>query len=98
MSETVHQFFRGRSTEAWYRLSRDEQDKILAKVKESTDQVGGKYTLMCDCAWSGEEWQFWGVAEYSSVEAIQKHTAVLMELDWHRYVEVESMLGTESTE
>ena len=98
MSEAVYRFFRGKSTEAWYRLSKDEQDSLQAKVIENTDQLGGKFTIMCDCAWSTEEWQFWGVTEFPNIEAVQKHTAFLMELDWYRYVEAESMLGTEFSE
>ena len=98
MSEAVYRFARGRSTEAWYQLSKDEQDKLTAKMNENMEQLGGKVTIICDCAWSTEEWQFWVVTEFPNIEALQKHTAFLMELDWYRYGEVESMLGTEFSE
>ena len=95
MSETVYQFWRGRTTEARYRLSKDEQDKFLAKVQENKEQLRGKVLISCDCAWSTEVWQFWGVTEFPNVAALQKHIAFLIEIDWYRYIESETMLGTE---
>ena len=98
MSESVYRFFRAKSTEAWYRLSKDEQDDLIAKINENTEHFGGKFMITCDCAWASEQWQFWGVTVFPNVEALQKHTAFQIELGWHRFLEVESMLGTEFTE
>jgi hypothetical protein len=81
-------------TEAWYRLSKEEQDGLWAKVKEIDERAGGKWHLMCSSRWADEEVQAWGVLEYPSMEAYLRKVAELEELDWWRYFSVKTMLGT----
>ena len=91
----IYKSFRGRATEAWHQLTEDEREALLAKIGDALSQVGGKSMLVCDCAWSSEEWWFFGVEEFPNVEAVQKHAKLLADLKWLRYVETESLLGTE---
>jgi hypothetical protein len=86
--------FQARWTEAWYQLSNEEQQQMLARVGGVLEQVGGKTTLMCNSAWANEEFLFFGVEEYPDIEAAQRHAALLADLNWYRYVESKSMLGT----
>jgi hypothetical protein len=85
----------GKLMEAWHQLSEDEQKALLAKVNAALDQVGGKRVIQCTPSWCTEEWHFWGVEEFPSLEAVMKHTQIMANLHWHRYVESYSMLGTE---
>jgi hypothetical protein len=94
MAGTIYSFWRGRPTEAWYQLSQAERDSLLQKVGESQNESGGKTVLSCQSRWSGERWTSFGVSEYPSLEALQQDTARLEALDWYRYMETETMLGT----
>ena len=98
MSGPVYKCWRMRSAEAWYQLSQIERDALLAKVLAALDEVGGKSVVMCDSRWAEEEWGYWGVEEFPDVQAVQRHTQLLHDLNWFRYIESESMLGTKYPE
>jgi hypothetical protein len=98
MAQSVFKTFRLRFKEPWFMLSKEEQDALLGKLGEALTKVGGKGVLMCESAWASEQWWFWGVEEYPSVEAIQEHTRLLTELNWMRYCDSETLLGTAMTE
>jgi hypothetical protein len=36
----------------------------------------------------------WGVEQFPNIEAVQKHHALLEDLNWFRYAESNSYLGT----
>jgi len=81
-------------TGAWWQLSDQERNSLHARVLDALKKVGGKQILECTSAWSTEEWTHFGVEEFPDIEAVQKHTQLLHELNWPRYVESVSMLGT----
>ena len=90
----IYKFWQAKFNEAWYQLSEDEQNERLAKVQGALEQVGGKVVVLCDSSWSNEEWRGFGVEEFPDIEAVQKHTQLLNELNWNRYLRGTSMLGT----
>ena len=94
MAQQIYQLWRARFTEAWYQLSHDEQRSLMAQVGEALTQVGGKSVVLCMSAWADEHWQGFGVEEYPDLAAVQQHSQRLMELNWYRYVESQSTLGT----
>jgi hypothetical protein len=94
MSEPIHVLFLGKATEAWYQLSQEEQESLMAKVGPSPEKAGGKNILGCNSSWSSEQWQFFGVHEFPNIEAVQKHSELLNELNWRRYVDSMTVLGT----
>ena len=65
------------------------------KLNELLENVGGKRPIICDSSWSSDQWSIAGVEEFPNLEAVQNFTATLTELDWSRYVESISVLGTE---
>jgi hypothetical protein len=95
MAQAIFHVYLARQTEAWHQLPREEQDQLLAKVAEALAQVGGKVIVFCNSRWASEQWPFWGVEQYPSIEAVQKHTQLLDALNWFRYVESMTLLGTE---
>lgn len=97
MAGPIHKMFRASFTEAWYQLSKDEQSNILAKVNEARDKVGGTTIALCDSSWASEDWQFFGVEVYPSLEAIQQHYELLRAFDWFRYLKSSTLLGTATT-
>lgn len=94
MAGSVYKMFRVGGKEAWYQLSKEEQDAMFAKVDEARKSVNGKVIVYCDSAWDSERWLFWGVEEFPSFEAMQEFTKCLMDINWFRYVDSEIMLGT----
>ena len=91
----IYKFWLARSTEAWNQLSKDEQDKLFARNAEA-QQAGSKTLVLCDSAWSSEQWPACGVEEYLDIDSVQRHAKLLQELNWGRYFESLTMLGTRS--
>jgi len=95
MAQPVYKLFLGKMSEAWHQLPQEEQKSLLAKVNEALEKAGGKTVVLCNSSWSSEQWQFFGVEEFPDIAAIQKHTTLLNELNWLRYIESTTVLGTE---
>jgi hypothetical protein len=94
MTGPIYKMFHARWTEAWYQLSKEQQEAMFAKMTETGERLGAKQVLICNSSWNSEKWLFWGVEEYPNMEALQEYTDGLVELDWFRYCESETLLGT----
>lgn len=92
----IYKSFQYRFKEPWYQLSQEERSALVAKVFKAFESVGGKRILMCNSGWSSDEWQGFGVEEYPDIEAVRTHTRLLHELNWFRYLEGRSILGTDA--
>ena len=95
MAQSVYKLWQGRLTEAWHELSEEEQQRLLGQVTEALDTAGGKELVICDAAWSNERWPLFGVEEFPNLEAVQRHEQLLTGLNWLRYIESRTTLGTE---
>jgi hypothetical protein len=93
MAGPVYKLWMCKVTEAWYQLSEEEQNSIMAKSDESLKAVGGKLIIRCTPLWSAEQWMLFGVEEYPDVEAVQKHAENMFASGHFRYLEGMSMLG-----
>jgi hypothetical protein len=51
--------------------------------------------VICSAAWSNERWPFFGVEEFPDLDAVQRHEQILTDLNWARYIESRTTLGTE---
>jgi hypothetical protein len=80
-------------TEAWYQLSEEERNSLVAGI--DVGKVGGRDVLLCNSAWSSEQWQFFGIEEFPDIEAVQKYSQLLEDTGWYRYVDTMSLLGME---
>lgn len=94
MAQPIYKLFMGRFSEAWYQLSQDEQNSLLAKLNAALEKAGGKRPILCDSSWSSDQWSFGGIEEFPNLEAVQQYTAALRELNWFRYCESTNVLGT----
>jgi hypothetical protein len=95
MAQTVYKLWQGRFTEAWHQLSQDEQQRMLGQVIQALETAGGKELVLCNAAWSNERWPVFGLEEFPDVEAVQRHEQVLIDLNWGRYIESRTTLGTQ---
>ena len=96
MSEPVYLLVVGKGwTEAWYQLSKVEQDSLWSKVQEVDKQAGAEMVIVCNARWADEEIYDWGVIKYPDMDAYQKKVQKLEELEWWRYFSAKTILGTE---
>jgi hypothetical protein len=84
--------------EAWYHLSKEEQDQLWAKVEEIDKRAGAEWQIACDSRWADEEIYDWVVITYPDFESYHRKVAALEELDWWRYWECKTILGTKMKE
>ena len=94
MAQPIYKVFMGRRSEAWFQLSKEEQDGFEAKLNEALEKVGAKRLIVCNSSWSSDQWAFAGVEEFPNIEAVQNYIAAINEFDWFRYVESTNVLGT----
>jgi hypothetical protein len=95
MAQRIYKLWQGRPTEAWHQLPQQEQQRLLSQVTEALDTAGGRELVICDAAWSNERWPFFGLEEFPDLEAVQRHERMLTDLNWLRYIESRTTLGTE---
>lgn len=94
MTTPIYKSFMGHMTEAWYALSEQEQQALLAKLTEASERVGKKSILMCDTTWSSDHFQFFGVEEFPGMDALQQYHDALMKMNWFRYIDGQTLIGT----
>ncbi len=97
MAQPIYKLFQAKFTEAWHQLPGEEQRRLETQVEEALAQVGAKRVLLCVSAWANEQWTAFGVEEFPDIEAVQKHSQLLIELNWFRYLESITTLGTPYT-
>ena len=96
MAEVGKVYIVRRFREAGYALSTEERDAKLAQVAAARHECGGRLLVSAVARWSGYGIYGFGAEVFPDLESLQKHTAALDKLDWYRYVESESFVGTPS--
>ena len=94
MGERVIYLFLASTKDSWYELPEEEQNKMMAKVGESRDAAGGKGIVTASCEWSTPDFQFFGVEEYPSIQALQGHMARQREMGFMAHLEETYVVGT----
>lgn len=86
------------NTEAWYQLSKEEQNNLRSKAMEVEKRAGAKLVIACNSRWVDEALSDWVVLEYPNIEAIQQKVEELEKLNWWRYFSAKTILGTKMEE
>lgn len=95
MAKPIYKLYLGTPKPSWYRLSKSEQDTILAKLRSLLETVGARSIALCDSSWSSEKWAYFGLEEFPNTEAVQRHSTLMAELHWPFEFTVSfSILGT----
>jgi hypothetical protein len=81
-------------TEAWYQLSKQDQDNLWAKVQDVDRRAGAVGRIACDSRWADESLLDWVVIEYLDFDAYRQKVAELEALNWYRYWSCKTILGT----
>ena len=95
MTQPIYKMYWAKFSDTWYQLPDDEQATLLAQMRQLRDEVGAKRVMSCNCRWSSEAWDMFGIEEYPGLEAVQSYAKALQEIGWFRYIEGDSMLGTD---
>ncbi len=95
MDQSIYKVWMMKYTDAWYKLTPEEQKTHLAKVEESLKSVGAELVMMRVSVWASEEWLAWGVEKYSNLQAVQQHGMNLYAMGHYHYFEGKSHLGIE---
>jgi len=81
--------------DAFSNLSDEEKMAFMRKDRENLDNLGMKAITMIDCSWSNKEWDYIGVEQWPSIDAIEKREIFENEeLEVFKYVESKTLLGT----
>lgn len=95
MSKPVYQYWCIQNfTEAWYQLSKEDQDNLFSKIGEIDKRVGAKNLIVCNSRWADEETVVWGVTEYPDMDACQEATEQVEKIEVFRYFSAKTILGT----
>ncbi len=95
MSKPVYLLFQVHGfTEAWYQLSKEEQNNLWSKSEEIDKSIGAKRSSRAILVGQMRAALFWGVEEYPDMDAYQKNIEELEKLEWWRYISAKSILGT----
>jgi hypothetical protein len=81
--------------EAYYQLSQEKRKYLWDQLKKALEEAGGKTIAHCHTRWSTHQWRFFVLDQFPDIQAVQKFTEVQEELDFFRYVDSISLLGTE---
>jgi hypothetical protein len=77
------------------RLTKEEENELWAKWRQSVERTGACLTLFCNSAWCDEGMPGFGVMAFPSIEALQAHQEDLQKLDWPLYFDAFTLLGIE---
>ena len=67
----------------------------MRKDRDNIDELGMKAVAMLDCHWSNDEWDYIGVEQWPTMEAIDKREQFEKEeLEVFKYVQSKTYLGT----
>ncbi len=84
---------RMRRTDAWYRLSKEEQDSLMAKIGQHREQVPEVKNIALLRAWDSQ-WDYIIIDEYPDMETSFKLNDLDAEQNWRQYWEGETSWGT----
>jgi hypothetical protein len=94
-SKPVIRLFFAKMKDTFIDLPDEEKKAFMRRDRENLDALGMKAVTMIDCSWSNEEWDYIGVEQWPSIEAIEKRERFEnAELKVYRYVESKTYLGT----
>jgi len=94
-NKPVIRLFFAKMKKAFFDLPEEERIAFMRKDRDNLDQLGMKAVSMINCSWSNDEWDYIGVEEWPSMEAIRKREQFESEeLEVSKYVESKTYLGT----
>lgn len=94
-NKPIIRFYFAKMKEAFMDLSEDEKMAFMSKDRKNLDELGMKAVIMVNCQGPNEEWDYIGVEEWPTMDAIKKREQFENEeLEVFKYAETKTYLGT----
>lgn len=94
-NKTIIRLYFAKMKAAFSDLPDEEKEAFMRKDRENLDKLGMKAIAMVDCSWSNDEWDYVGVEEWPSLDAIKSREQFENEeLEVFKYVESKTLLGS----
>jgi hypothetical protein len=94
-NKPIIRLFFAKMKDTFIELPEEEKISFMRKDRENLDELGMKAVTMVDCHWSNEEWDYIGVEQWPSMEAIEmREQFEKEELEVFKYVDSKTYLGT----
>ena len=94
-SKPIIRFYFAKMKKAFEELPDEEKIAFMRKDRENLDELGMKAISMVNCSWSNDEWDYVGVEQWPSMEAVERREEFEnVELETSKYVEFKTILGT----
>ncbi len=93
--KTVVRLFFVKMKQAFLDLPEDQKVDYMRKDRENLDELGMRALSMIDCSWSNKKWDYIGVEEWPSLEALKKREHFeSKQLEISKYVDSKTYIGT----
>ena len=94
-NKPITRLFFAKMKDAFIKLPEEEKMAFMQKDRKNLDELGMKAVAMIDCSWSNDEWDYIGVEQWPTMEAIKIREQFENEqLEVFKYVESKTYLGT----
>ena len=94
MGQPVLVLWLNKAKESWYSVPEEERQAMFAKLSKADEELGGKSIVNAGCEWSTPQYDYFGVYEYPSIEAVQKYFAAQRESGFSEHMESIYVVGT----
>ena len=93
-NKPIIRFYFAKMKKAFRELPEEEKMEFMRKDRKNLDELEMKAVIMVDCHWSNEEWDYIGVEEWPTIDAIKKREQFENEvLEVFKYAESKTYLG-----
>lgn len=93
-NKPIIRFYFAKMKKPFMDLSEEEKMAFMSKDRENLDELGMKAVIMVNCQESNAEWDYIGVEEWPTIEAIKEREKFEKEeLEVHKYAESKTYLG-----
>lgn len=91
----IARLFFAKMKDAFISLPEDKKLAFMKKDRKNIDELGMKAVMMINCSWSNDEWDYIGVEQWPTEEALKKREQFEKEeLEVFKYVKSKTYLGT----
>ena len=93
-NKPIIRFYFAKMKKAFMDLSEEEKMAFMRKDRKNLDELGMKAVIMVNCSGPDEEWDYIGVEEWPSIDAIKEREKFENEeLEVHKFAESKTYLG-----
>ena len=94
-NKPVIRLYFAKMKDAFNNLSDRDKIEFMRRDRLNLDSLGMKAITMINCGWSNDEWDYVGVEQWPSIEAVkQREIFEEEELEVSKYVESKTILGS----